>query len=72
MSQAAGQGDARLWDMPGLDALISGMTPLGFIAKPEQHAGLWVTLASREDSSYVTGTIVLSDGGIGIGKKPSA
>ena len=71
-SKAAGHGDARLWDMPGLDALISGMTPLGFVAKPEQHAGLWVTLASREDSSYVTGTIVLSDGGIGIGKKPAA
>ena len=71
-SKAAGQGDVKLWDMPGLDSLISGMTPLGFIAKPEQHAGLWVTLASREDSSYVTGIVVLSDGGIGIGKRPPA
>lgn len=70
-SKAAGQGDAALWDMPGLDEMLTDMTPLGFVAKPEQHAGLWVTLASREDSAYVTGTIVLSDGGIGVGKRPT-
>jgi len=50
--------------------MIAGMTPLGIPAQPEDHAGIYVLLASREDGRYMTGSTILSDGGIGVGKRP--
>lgn len=70
-SVAAGQGSAKLTDMPGIDEIIQGMTPVGFAAKPENHAAHYVLLASRENAAYTTATIINSDGGIGIGKRAS-
>ena len=69
-AMTGGFSDTKMEQMPGLDVLISEMTPLGRIAEPDDHAGLYALLASRRDSSYVTGTVLLSDGGIGIGKRP--
>lgn len=71
-TQTGGFAESKLQEMPGLDDLISGMTPLARIAEPEDHAGLYALLASRRDSAYMTGTVLLSDGGIGIGKRPGA
>lgn len=43
---------------------IEAATPLGFAAAPEDHAGLYVLLASRENARGMTGSIVVSDGGL--------
>jgi NAD(P)-dependent dehydrogenase (short-subunit alcohol dehydrogenase family) len=42
----------------------SAHIPLGFVSKPEDHTGLYVLLASRANSGYITGTMLLSDGGL--------
>jgi NAD(P)-dependent dehydrogenase (short-subunit alcohol dehydrogenase family) len=69
-SAVAGQADAKLSEIPGVDKLISDMTPLGFISKPEDHAGIYLLLASDKNGGYITGSVINSDGGIGIGKRP--
>lgn len=59
------QGDARaLSAIEGFDAMVARNVPLGFLSEPHDHAGLYVTLASREDSRFVTAEIIRSDGGI--------
>ncbi len=68
-STVAGQGNMQMSAMPGIDAMVGKMTPLGFIAKPENHAGHYVLLASRRDGAYTTGTVMMSDGGVGIGRR---
>lgn len=40
--------------------------PLGRVSQAEDHTSLYVLLASREESSYVTGATFLSDGGLTI------
>jgi len=67
-----GFSETKMEEMPGLDDLISNMTPLARIAEPDDHTGLYALLASRRDSAYMTGTVLLSDGGIGIGKRPDS
>jgi NAD(P)-dependent dehydrogenase (short-subunit alcohol dehydrogenase family) len=47
------------------DELIRGRTPLRFVQQPEDHVGAYVLLAS-EQGRAMTGTIIESDGGIGI------
>lgn len=49
--------------------MIAAITPLGFAAKPEDHAGIYALLASRTDGRFITGTVILNDGGISIGKR---
>ncbi len=71
-TETGGFSETKMEEMPGLDDLISGMTPLARIAEPDDHSGLYALLASRRDSAYMTGTVLLSDGGIGIGKRPEA
>ena len=39
---------------------------MGRVACPEDHTSLFVLLASREESSFVTGAMMLSDGGLTI------
>jgi len=68
--KSAGMDTAIMSEMPGIDKMIADMTPLGFPAKPEDHAGIFALLASREDGRYMTGTVILSDGGIGVGMRP--
>lgn len=48
------------------EARISAAAPLRFAQRPEDHAGLYVLLASRENSRATTGEVLMSDGGIGI------
>jgi len=60
-----GAGDNRsLADIPGFDAMVSKTVPLGFLSEPEDHASLYVTLASRNESRFVTAEIIRSDGGL--------
>jgi len=66
---AAGQADSKLNEVPGIDKMIADMTPLGFSALAEDHTGAYILLAS-EHSKYITATVINSDGGIGVGKRP--
>ena len=45
-------------------ATMARHMPLGRVSQPEDHSSLYVLLASREESSYVTGAMFLSDGGL--------
>ena len=47
-------------------ARIGASVPLRFAQVPEDHAGLYVLLASRSNARAITGEILMSDGGIGI------
>lgn len=40
--------------------------PLRFAQQPEDHTGLYVLLASRENSPATTGEVFMSDGGLGV------
>lgn len=72
---AAGQGEQRLSQVPGLAEMVARGTPLGFAAQPADHAGIYVLLASRENSPATTGAVIPSDGGLevrGGGKRRAA
>lgn len=56
----------RLKDVPDIEALVKGTNPLGIVAHPEDHSWTYAFLASRERTSAVTGTIIHSDGGLGV------
>lgn len=45
-------------------AQMQAHMPLGRVSVPEDHAALFVLLASRAESPYVTGAMLLSDGGL--------
>ncbi len=45
---------------------IAAAAPLRFAQKPEDHTGLYVVLASRQNSPATTGEVFMSDGGVGI------
>ncbi len=68
-TDAGGHAKNKLNEMPGIDDMIGGMTPLGFAAQPEDHAGTYLLLAS-DQSKYITATVISTDGGIGVGKRP--
>ena len=40
--------------------------PLARVSEPEDHTDLYVLLAARNESRYITGTMMLSDGGLTI------
>jgi len=62
-----GQGDGRaLADLPRFEEMVAKTVPLGFLSEPEDHAGLYVTLASRTESRFVTAEIIRSDGGLDV------
>ncbi|GGF78849.1 SDR family NAD(P)-dependent oxidoreductase [Alteromonas lipolytica] len=42
--------------------------PLGRVSEPDEHMGLYVLLASELGASYVTGSILVSDGGLTSGQ----
>lgn len=56
----------KLKDVDGIKELIEKINPLGIVAYPEDHAWSYVCLASREQTPAVTGTIIQSDGGMGV------
>jgi cis-3,4-dihydrophenanthrene-3,4-diol dehydrogenase len=45
---------------------IAGAVPLRIAQHPEDHAGLYVLLASRENARAITGQVFVSDGGAGV------
>lgn len=49
-------------------AAMGSHIPLGRVSAPEEHTDLYVTLASAKGARYVTGTILVSDGGLSAGQ----
>lgn len=60
LGQAAREMNADRGRMASMEAHM----PLGFVSQPADHSALFVTLASRDESPYVTGAMWLSDGGL--------
>lgn len=67
---AFGPGDdgrgQRAFDVPGIEEKIAEITPLHLAPRPEDHAGAYVLLASRENARAITGAIINSDSGLGV------
>lgn len=63
---ALGQGELELDTVPDIDKLMQGTNPLQVLPTPEDHAWAYVHLAVRERTRAVTGTIIHSDGGLGM------
>ncbi len=66
----------KLDAIPGFESMVAKTVPLGFLSEPEDHAALYVTLACRDASRFVTAAIISSDGGLevrgGGRRKPAA
>ena len=64
-TQALGHGDRTIGPDPDeMRKRIEDATPLRLAQAPEDHAGVYVLLASRRNSRAMTGQIIMSDGGI--------
>ena len=63
---ATGSAGQTLGQIETLDDMIIGITPLRIAPKPEQYCAPYVLLASKENSSPTTGTIINTDGGLGV------
>lgn len=59
-----GQADREMNGDPARMAALSRHMLLGRVSAPDDHASLYVLLASRTESAYVTGAMLLSDGGL--------
>lgn len=64
--------ERRLQDETALLAGIARALPVGFVSEPEDHAGLYVTLADARDSRFLTGVVIASDGGLAAGPRSRA
>lgn len=63
---ALGQRDREMnADAERMAAMQSHML-LGRISAPDEHASLYVMLAAQDEAPYVTGTMLVSDGGLTI------
>ncbi len=51
---------------PARMAAMAAHIPLGRVSVPDDHVSLYVLLAARAESAYVTGAMLLSDGGLTI------
>lgn len=60
-----GLSDRRLSDLPGREEELRARTPLRVVLRPEDHAAAYVYLSS-DRARGVTGTILHSDGGVGV------
>lgn len=63
---ALGQATRELNGDAARTAAMAEHMLLGRISAPEDHASLYVLLAAREESAYITGAMLLSDGGLTI------
>lgn len=59
-------GRGSLLDRPGLMDRVAETVPLGFVSEPEDHASLYVLLASAGEAPFMTGTVLPSDGGLDV------
>ena len=52
-------------DRPAAERAIGATNPLGIVAMPADHAGIYVLFAGQ-DAPAVTGQIIRSDGGLAV------
>ncbi|WP_025274852.1 3-(cis-5,6-dihydroxycyclohexa-1,3-dien-1-yl)propanoate dehydrogenase [Haloglycomyces albus] len=65
LSGVEGAGkDKQLSELDGFESMVEKTVPLGFLSEPQDHASLYVTLASREASPFTTAAVIPSDGGL--------
>lgn len=60
---ALDEGCRSIQEVGDISAAVSKILPLGFAQQPQDHAGAYVLLASRENARAITGQIIVSDGG---------
>jgi 2,3-dihydroxy-2,3-dihydrophenylpropionate dehydrogenase len=60
------QDHLSLSSIPNIEDLIRTTNPLQVVCRPEDHAWAYVYLASKERARTVTGTILHTDGGLGV------
>ena len=65
-TSALGHQQRTIDDKGDLAERIGRHVPLGFAQKPEDHTGLYLLLASRDNSRAITGQVFMSDGGVGV------
>ena len=66
-TEALGHADRRAAaDAQSFRSRMANAVPLRAAQEPEDHAGLYVLLASRRDGRAITGEVMMSDGGVGI------
>ena len=68
---ALGKQDSHLSDLPGFRDAAAAAVPLGVVARPEDHCGHYVLLASRANASSTTAAVVHSDGGWEVRGRPA-
>ena len=61
-----GQEGMKLEDVPDIDKLIQSTNPLQVVPSASDHSWAYTYLASKERTGAVTGTIIHSDGGLGV------
>jgi NAD(P)-dependent dehydrogenase (short-subunit alcohol dehydrogenase family) len=64
-ADAAGQPQ-RAQGGAELDGMIESVTPLRISARPQDHAGAYVLLASPKEARTISGTVISTDAGLGI------
>jgi len=66
--RSLGTDGIAVLDMPPeqLTEMMSSSLPLDYDPSPSVHAGAYVYLASKARTGAVTGTIIHSDGGLGV------
>lgn len=64
--RSLGTAAAKMSEVPDIEGLVRSVSPLGTASAPEDHAYSYVLLASNQRSPAITGTIIQSDGGIGV------
>lgn len=64
--QATGTGAQSLADVEGLDQMLRDITPLQISPKPEDYCGPYLLLASSTEAGPITGSIINTDGGLGV------
>lgn len=69
-TEVLGDNDRQLDQWTPLERAMETGTPLGFLAEPDDHASIYVLLASAHESRAMTGTIIASDGGLAVRGRP--
>jgi len=61
---ALGLAATQLDELEGFQEAAARQIPLGFVSNPEDHAELFLLLASRTEARFMTGALLPSDGGL--------
>jgi NAD(P)-dependent dehydrogenase (short-subunit alcohol dehydrogenase family) len=62
----AGSDEDRVAREAAHDAAVEAETPLAIHAEPRDHTGAYLLLASRKEGRLMTGSVISTDGGLGI------